>query len=454
MRPPRSPVLSLFCALGFSTLLPSWAAVSVRLEAADFAAPRHAVEVTPRSGLPHFFGKAEAGGEVRVAYLGGSITAQPGYRVKTLQHFAERFPKTKFREINAAIGGTGSDLGVFRIDHDVFTGQPDLLFVEFAVNDAGADPAEIVRSMEGIVRKTWKHFPKCDVVFVYTFTEQLLPDLQRGVLNRSAATMERVADHYGIPSIHMGLEAVRLQQEGRLLMKAPEAKIERVSGDELNKRSPVAVGPDGKIPFSQDGVHPYVDTGHQLYTEAVIRSLPAIESAGSKSPAPHVLTKPLDPLNYEQTVMLPIEKAVRTGPWTLLASEKGIGRAFASRVDSLWKAEPSATLGFRFRGRQAKMYDLLGPDCGKIEITVDGTTAERTRFDSYCSYHRLATTLLAKELDPEAIHEVSIRVSGNPVEKQKILSEKNREDLAKNPAKYEPTVWYTGAVFLVGELVP
>ena len=48
--------------------------------------------------------KLQAGKEVRIAYLGGSITAQNGWRPKTLGWFAETFPKAKVSEINAAIG--------------------------------------------------------------------------------------------------------------------------------------------------------------------------------------------------------------------------------------------------------------------------------------------------------------------------------------------------------------
>ena len=278
----------------FFAIMTSITAMTLAAESNDFPPPRDAVECRPRAGLPNFFAKAAAGGSYKVAYLGGSITEQNGWRVRSLAYFNRKYPNCKFTEINAAIGGTGSDLGVLRIDHDVFPGKPDLLFVEFAVNDAEAQPGEIVKTMEGIVRKTWKNFPDCDICFVYTFTEALLKELKTGRLNRSAATMEVVADYYRIPSIHMGLEAVRLESEGKLLMKAPDAKMEKVPGDELNQSSKVAVGPDGKIPFSKDGVHPYPDTGHELYMEAIERSMPAIISA-SKKVAPHGLGKPFDP---------------------------------------------------------------------------------------------------------------------------------------------------------------
>ncbi|MBN8218684.1 MAG: SGNH/GDSL hydrolase family protein [Spirochaetes bacterium] len=420
---------------------------------APFPPPRKAVECTPRAGLPNFFAKTKKGGAYRVAYLGGSITAQPGYRVKSLAYLNKAYPNCKFTEINAAIGGTGSDLGVLRIDHDVFVEKPDLLFVEFAVNDGGAPPADIVKQMEGIVRKTWKNFPTCDILFVYTFTLALLPDLKTNYFNRSAATMELVADHYGIPSIHMGLEAVRLEGEGKLLMKAPEAKLERVSGEELNQASKVAVGPDGKIPFSKDGVHPYTDTGHQLYEEAIERSVPAIVKASGAAAPYTALKAPMDPKNLENTVMLTMDKAQMSGPWKKMPVDDGLGKSFSNRMDSLWKGEPGAVLSFKWRGTAAKVYDLLGPDCGSLEITVDGKASKSRRIDGYCTYNRLALLGLASGLDGAQVHEVSIKVLDEKIDKEKVLFEHNRADLAKNPAKYEGLFWYAGAIFLVGELV-
>ncbi len=443
---PRS-VLGFLAALCFA---PSLLAAN---EGPEFPPVRAAVECTPRNGLPNFLAKAAAGGEIKVAYLGGSITAQPGYRVKTLAHLGSLYSKAQFREVNAAIGGTGSDLGVFRLEHDVLDAKPDLLFVEFAVNDGGVQPVEIVKAMEGIVRKTWKAFPNCDICFVYTFTDKMLEELKTGKFNRSAATMEVVADRYGIPSIHMGLEAVRLEGEGKLVMKAADGQMERVAGEELNTSAPLPVNAEGKIVFSQDGVHPHVNTGHRLYTEAVARSLPVIAKA-SAAPAPHsTVPEPLDAKNYENTAMLPLEKGRLTGPWTKLPSDTGHGKSFGNRLGTLWKGEPGAELAFRFKGSAAKIYDLLGPDCGRLEVTVDGTVSPRQRFDPYCTGTRLGTTSLANGLDESVVHDVKVRVLPDALDKEKILFEKNRPDFAKSPEKYAPTNWYAGAIFLIGELV-
>ena len=57
-----------------------------------------AQECRPRTGLPNFFAKAQglfgsgALPEIKVGYVGGSITAQPGWRVKSLAHFKQAYP--------------------------------------------------------------------------------------------------------------------------------------------------------------------------------------------------------------------------------------------------------------------------------------------------------------------------------------------------------------------------
>ncbi|MCM8528799.1 MAG: SGNH/GDSL hydrolase family protein, partial [Lentisphaeraceae bacterium] len=111
-----------------------------------------AVECRPRGGIPNFIKKLKDGKQVKIGYLGGSITAQPGYRVLSRKWFQEKYPKAKVEEINAAIGGTGSELGVFRVDYDVLQHKPDLLFIEFAVNDGGNSQEIITRAFEGIIR--------------------------------------------------------------------------------------------------------------------------------------------------------------------------------------------------------------------------------------------------------------------------------------------------------------
>ncbi|HRA88440.1 MAG TPA: SGNH/GDSL hydrolase family protein, partial [Planctomycetaceae bacterium] len=217
--------------------------LAVSAVAQDASPLRDAVECHPRAGLPNFRAKLDAGQPVKIAYLGGSITAAPGWRVQSREWFAQQYPNSKVEEVDAAIGGTGSDLGVFRLQNDVLRHHPDLMFVEFAVNDGGASPEQIHKAMEGIVRQTWQADPKLDICFVYTLSEPMLPDLRSGKMPRSASAMEEVADHYQIPSIHFGVKVVALEAAGELVFNAPKPA-------NLSEATPMV--------FSSDGVHPHV----------------------------------------------------------------------------------------------------------------------------------------------------------------------------------------------------
>ena len=398
-----------------------------------------AQECRPRSGLSNFLARAATpGAEVKIAYLGGSITAQPGWRPKTLAHFRKTWPGATFSEINAAIGGTGSDLGVFRLRQDVLDHRPDLLFVEFAVNDGGAPHEQIHRCMEGIVRQTWRTLPACDICFVYTLTEALAPAMLDGKFPRSASAMEQIADHYAIPTIHMGMEVANLAKDGRLAWKAPLPKTE----DE--KR---ALG--NKVVFAPDGVHPHVETGHELYAAAVVRSLAPIR-ASSKARAPHTLGAPFIATNYERAAMVPVTAATLSSGFQPAPADFA-GR-WSHRLSALHKAStPGDTLTFRFKGTRAAIYDIVGPDCGQVRVTVDDQPARLIpRIDAYCTYHRLATLSLGTEL-PDAVHTVRIEISPEVPDKAMILARNgNRID---DPARLEGTAFYPGAILLVGEIV-
>lgn len=391
----------------------------------------------PRGGLPNTYAKLKEAGEFRVGYIGGSITAQPGWRVKSLEWFRAKFPRTTFMEINATIGGTGSSLGVHRIRRDLLEKKPDLVFVEFAVNDNHENPDQIVRAMEGMVRQTWKENPATDIVFIYTTCSEMLPVARQGRLPRSAETMEKVAEQYGIPSIDFGAEVGRLEAAGKLVYTGKQPKTEeekKALGD--------------RILFSPDGVHPYPDSGHGVYHEVFRRAMAAIGDAGA--PKPHPLPAPLAADNWEQATLLPLSKATMTKGWeAVTAKEKAW---ILTRMPELWKvSRPGEGISFRFRGTALSIYDLLGPDCGQVVVTLDGQRPVTvSKFDQFSSYHRLGTTWVGAQL-PDAVHTVKIELSAELPDKEKILARGNQK--IDDPKKYEGAVWYAGGILLVGELV-
>lgn len=120
--------------------------------------------------------KAQAGEEITVATIGGSITE--GYSSSTFGNcyatifyswWESCFPDTKVNYINAGIGGTPSYLGVHRVKQDVLDHNPDVVIVEFSVND-GADNF-YKKSYDNLVRKImmWENNPA--VILVFTTQE-------------------------------------------------------------------------------------------------------------------------------------------------------------------------------------------------------------------------------------------------------------------------------------------
>lgn len=401
-----------------------------------------AQECRARGGLPNFLAKAKtAGAEIKIAYFGGSITAQNGWRPKTLAHFQKMYPGAKFSEINAAIGGTGSDLGVFRLKQDVLDKKPDLLFVEFAVNDGGAAPEQIYRCMEGIVRQTWKALPVCDICFVYTLTEALAPPMLDGKFQRSASAMEKIADLYNIPTIHMAMEVAKLAKVGKLAWKAPLPKT-----DEEKKNL------GDTFVFAPDGVHPHAETGHELYLQAIVRSLAPIGEA-SKTPGAHTLPAPFIATNYEQAKLLPISDATLSKGFAFLDPKTDkFGKNWANRLPALHKAaQPGETIAFKFKGTRCAIYDIIGPDCGQVSVTLDDKPARVVpRFDAYCTYHRLASLMIGTEL-ADTEHTVKIEIHPEQPDKSKILLQRNEK--MDKPERFNGTAIYPGAIMLVGELV-
>jgi hypothetical protein len=413
-------------------------------QAADKDYPlAEAQEVRARGGLPNFFRKAQTtGAEVKIGYLGGSITAQKGWRVLTLEHFKKAYPQASFAEINAAIGGTGSDLGVFRVQQDVLSKGPDLLFVEFAVNDGGADPQRIIRAMEGIVRQTWKASPQTDICFVYTLTESLSPPMLEGKLQRSASAMEKVADFYGIPSITLGMEVAKLAKAGKLVWRAPLPKTDA---------DKAALG--DKFVFAADGTHPHDSTGQVLYTQAIIRSLPALAIA-NHAPTAHVTKLALDPANYERARLVPVTAAkLSEGLVPADMKKADYAKAWANRLPAMVKLDkPGQSLEFKFQGTHCAVYDVVGPAGGMVAVTLDGKAPKTVpRIDAYCTYARLSTFVVGTDL-PEGVHTVRLELLADPIDKAAVLA-KNKNKIDK-PERFAPLEFTPGGLLIVGELVP
>ena len=399
-------------------------------------APVAAELIQPRGGLGNVLGKLRRGEQVRIAYLGGSITAANGWRVKSRKWFAEAFPQANVSEIHAAIGGTGSDLGVFRVQRDALQHRPDLLFVEFAVNDGAAPVHRIWKAMEGIVRQAWSVNSRMDVCFVYTFRVGFEDELRRGWCPQAASAMELLAEHYNIPSVNFGKQIVDLETAGKLIFKADNAPQE------------------GQVHFSKDGVHP-LDGGHVLYAKLLadavmqMQNLPPVDHAAA-------MQTPFVADHWQAAKMVPLQPAMLEGDWQRLPAEEMLQRRFGHRMGQIWQAEkPGSKLKFRFRGSSVKVYDLLGPDGGQLLVTVNGQQRDRPvpRFDSYCTYHRIAALTLAGDSDPNAVHTVEVEIHPEQPDRSSVAFRLQDPETEPRSEKYQGTRIRISQILVLGDVV-
>jgi lysophospholipase L1-like esterase len=182
-----------------------------------------------------------------VVFLGGSITenADQGGFITGFSHWVKaQNPNVHLKIVNSGLSATGSDFGALRVERDVIVHKPDLVFVEFAVNDGERDSRA---DMESIVRRIRGSRRDVDIVFLYTLTDQTWEKLRQGKPIAAVENHEAVARHYGIPSVSLGASVI-----SRL------AKQEWKWGD-----------------FSSDACHPTA-AGYAAYREDFVEALDRI----------------------------------------------------------------------------------------------------------------------------------------------------------------------------------
>jgi lysophospholipase L1-like esterase len=384
-----------------------------------------AKEFSARGGLPNFFAKIKAGNPVRVAFLGGSITrAGNGYRDQLLSWFRNQYPANRFEEIMAAVSGTGSDFGACRVQQHVIDHQPDLVFIEFAVNDNRMRMQLVRETMEGIVRQIWKANASTDICFIYTFAAENLPLLQKGIFPSSVSAMETVAAHYNIPGIHMGLAVIDDIEKGKLLLSG---KREEQSAVPL---------------FSIDGVHPLPETGHKIYTRVLAKNLQLLKE--NAVAAKHVPAPALEKQHWANAGMVGLEKHGRfTGNWNTTDSVTK-GKEYYQLLPQVYStASADASLTVQFKGTRFGMADIMGPGTAAIEITIDNQPPMTIkRFDAFCTYYRLNYFILSDL--PAGRHVATIRLAPGRIDKAAILKTRNVE--IKDWRPYEGQAMYVGAI--------
>lgn len=159
--------------------------------------------------------QARAGEKTTVAYIGGSITEGVGTNAATCyarlsyEFFRDTYGTGDNVEyVNAGLSGTPSNLGVLRLQRDVLDYTPDIVFVEFAVNDSQDDIAK--ESYESLVRTVLEQDNAPAVVLLFNTT---------ATGYTAQKHMKEIGEYYDLPMISAA-DALTVEfDEGRMTWK-------------------------------------------------------------------------------------------------------------------------------------------------------------------------------------------------------------------------------------------
>ena len=141
----------------------------------EYLADRALVNVGNAYRFNKLMKKAERGEEIVIGGIGGSITAGVGasqQSTRYLERIGTWFRDTfhcKVKVVNAGIGATTSFFGVHRAQNDLLKYKPDMVIVEYAVNDSDTDIMK--NSYEMLVRHILESESAPAVMLLCTMSE-------------------------------------------------------------------------------------------------------------------------------------------------------------------------------------------------------------------------------------------------------------------------------------------
>ncbi len=367
-------------AIWLGAMLTAYGAGEVPLDAA--IVERSLVDMGNTARLQHAMAKARRGEPVVFGVIGGSITA--GARASTPEKcwgalaadwWRVAFPSSTVTFVNAGIGATCSDLAAHRVQRDLLSKNPNVVVIEFAVNDMINALTE--ETMEGLIRQILNAPQRPAVALFFT--------MDHAGKNRQAEH-SCVGRHYGLPMVSMK-DALW-----------PEVEAGRMAWTD----------------FEADEVHPN-DTGHRYGAqllgalfERVKEGLPEDAALPSAQPVPAPLISDL----FEHTRLL---NATSLDP---ARNEGWVRNGEDTQFGSGWKTEtPGSLLEFKVEGRAISVlfWRIKGP-MGIADAWVDDR--KPVSLDAWFSADWGGYTpfqLVARDLGPgsHTLH-VRLRDDANP----------------------------------------
>lgn len=302
-----------------------------------------------RGAINNFLYNVNKKKKATVAFLGGSITFNPGWRDKVTAYLKERYPNTQFRFIAAGIPSLGSLPHAFRLKRDLLdSGKIDLLFLEAAVNDRAnsTDSLTQVRDLEGIIVHAKCANPMVDIIMMEFADPDKNRDYALGKTPEEVANHEMVASRYGLPSINIAKEV-----------------YDKIKNKEF----------DWDRDFKD--LHP-APFGQELYFANIKALLQACSDSINKRLHPQLHPKRLNAASFVNGNYYSINNAKLDANWSINPNwtpTDGLGtRPGFVNIPVLSADKPGAELTLNFTGTAIGMAIVSGSDAGMVSYTIDG----------------------------------------------------------------------------------
>jgi len=347
------------------------------------------------------FGKfnewARAGERLSVAFIGGSLTwganaSDPqltSYRALVGQWLEELYPEAHFRFWDAAVGGTSSNLAAFRLQRDVLARKPDLVFIDFTINDHPYDvDEEKLASYESLTRRVLLE-AGAPVLLVILAVRPDLEPARREPRPRDAKHKE-VGAAYNTPVA----DAVAYM----------DAEVKK------GRYTPEEMWPD-------NDTHPQ-DKGYLLYAEAVME---AYKDAVARKQVCRVPEKMVFADTYMTWKRQRVSQLGKLPAGWTVGTPSTTGCAFDFYMSRWMDDVTTATAGaealrVKIKAKTVMFFGELTPKCGKFFVKIDGKPANSRDIKDglYDPAPRRATAnmhlvlVLAQDLDPTVTHTLEI----------------------------------------------
>lgn len=284
----------------------------------------------PSRNLSRFFAKIKSGRPVVVMGIGGSVTEGHSWAAMSAEKLQQQYPGHSISYVDGAYGGTPPWQTVFRLRRDILPHQPDLVFIEYAVNSYLDNPRNWLAE-DGILQQLLRQPQQPEIIFVYVGNEKGERDLEK---------VQPVARHYGFLEVDV---RAYLQQK----IDAQEVTWKDIAGD---------------------AIHPN-QRGHALYAEAVTALLTQQAAlADQPTPVPPV-PAPFFGDEFTTATLLPIAAAQVSPEWRAAAPPGWTGKF----LDEMFETDrPGATLTVTANTTVIGLYLIQTTDSGRIAWSLDG----------------------------------------------------------------------------------